>query len=95
MKRKHTSAGQLHAQAVAASILIAGDSGKHGTEDGSDQRGRDSDAQQVRREMVDLREIAGGAGDDRGIEAEQQASQCGYYGALQQVGIWFHPIRLR
>ena len=36
--------------------------------------------------MVDLGKRAGGAGNDGGVEAEQQAAEGGYSGAFDQGG---------
>jgi hypothetical protein len=37
--------------------------------------------------MVDLGEGAGGAGDDHGVEAEEEAAQGGDDGALEEISV--------
>ena len=58
-----------------AADALAGDAGQHGADDGADQRAGNGEAKLTAAECVELRQHVGGAGDDGGIEAEEQAAQ--------------------
>ena len=74
-------------QALAAAVAIAGRGGEHGAEDGAEQRAGDGEAEQHGREVVDLGKGAGGAGDDDGVEAEEESAEGGDDGAFQEISI--------
>ena len=66
-----------HAQAFAAALALGERRDKQAAGDGAPDRARDRDAKCARREPEGGGERLRGAGDDRRIEAEEQASQSG------------------
>ena len=110
MKRKKMSAGQFQAKraadrgedvedghdakAVAASELLSGNAGGHGADDGAHQGAGDGDAEQGRREVIGVRQGRGGAGDDGGVEAEEQAAEGSDDGAFYYMRVDAHSVSM-
>ena len=64
-----------NAQALAPAELVAHDAREHGPDDRSQERDRYGEAQLFRGQAENQAELLGGAGDDSGVEAEEQTAQ--------------------
>src|ERR1700733_671369 len=80
------------AETVAATVFLSWDAGAHGADDRAGQCAGDGDAEQDGREVINLRQGGGGAGNDGGIEPEQQATKRAYDRALDYVRIDAHSV---
>ncbi len=75
------------AKGFAAANLLAEDAGGQGAEDGSGETDGDGEAEGPGGEVEDAGELLGGAGDDGGVEAEEQAAERAYDGGLRKISV--------
>ncbi len=80
------------AKTVAAAIFLSGNAGAHGANDRAGESAGDSDAEQSGGEVIHARQGRGGAGDDGGVKAEEQAAQRAHDRALYYMRIDTHSF---
>src|ERR1019366_8485610 len=73
-----------NASALAPAELVAHDSREHGPDDRPQERDRYGKAQLFRGQTETQAELLGGAGEDSGVEAEEQTAQRADYDAANQ-----------
>jgi len=78
------------AQAIAAPVEIARDAGRQCSDNRSPEGNGDGEAEAPGRELESVGQRAGGTGDHGGVEAEEQAAECGNHSAFDEGGIQRH-----
>src|SRR6184192_1888861 len=77
-------------QTSAPAKAVARNAREHRANHCTYQRAGHGKSEPERREVIELLESLRGSGDDRGVESEEESSQCGHERTLQKRGVQFH-----